>query len=366
MTTLMAPTTAPAPVDDREPLLRVEGLTIEFPVGRTGFWGRGEQRVVHAVDDVSFEIPRGQTLGLVGESGSGKTTTGRAVLRRLTPTAGRIEFRGQDITHVHGDELRRLRRHMQLVFQDPYASLNPRMTVLEIITEPLLVHGLIKKTRDARDRVVELLELVGLPADAINRNPHAFSGGQRQRIGIARALALEPDLIVADEPVSALDVSIRAQVVNLLQELQERLGLTYLFIAHDLSVVRHISHRIAIMYCGKIVELADRDTIYEHPTHPYTEALLSAVPNIDGEERTRIRLDGEVPSPANPPSGCVFHTRCPRVIQGLCEVTEPPLAEVEPGHLMKCHIPLEELRRLQAQRKELVVEEQSVAPLDEV
>ncbi|HET7654925.1 MAG TPA: ABC transporter ATP-binding protein [Acidimicrobiales bacterium] len=342
MTTLMAPTTAPAPVDDREPLLRVEGLTIEFPVGRTGFWGRGEQRVVHAVDDVSFEIPRGQTLGLVGESGSGKTTTGRAVLRRLTPTAGRIEFRGQDITHVHGDELRRLRRHMQLVFQDPYASLNPRMTVLEIITEPLLVHGLIKKTRDARDRVVELLELVGLPADAINRNPHAFSGGQRQRIGIARALALEPDLIVADEPVSALDVSIRAQVVNLLQELQERLGLTYLFIAHDLSVVRHISHRIAIMYCGKIVELADRDTIYEHPTHPYTEALLSAVPIPDPplqRARRRIVLGGEIPNPINPPAGCRFNTRCP-LVEERCRVDAPPFAERADteGHRAACWV----------------------------
>jgi peptide/nickel transport system ATP-binding protein len=324
-----------------EPLLRVENLSIRFPVGRTGFWGRGEQRYVHAVDDVSFDIPRGQTLGLVGESGSGKTTTGRAVLRRLEPTSGRITFRGQDITGVRGEELRKLRRHMQLVFQDPYASLNPRMTVLQIIAEPLLVHGLVDRIEDARDRVVELLELVGLPADAVSRNPHAFSGGQRQRIGIARALSLEPELIVADEPVSALDVSIRAQVVNLLQELQDRLGLTYLFIAHDLSVVRHISQRIAIMYCGKIVELADRDAIYDRPTHPYTEALLSAVPIPDPplqRARRRIVIAGEIPNPISPPAGCRFNTRCPLVEERCRHEPPPPFEERTPGHRAACWV----------------------------
>jgi oligopeptide/dipeptide ABC transporter ATP-binding protein len=327
------------PVGD-EPLLRVENLSIRFPVGRVGFWGR-QERFVHAVDDVSFDIPRGQTLGLVGESGSGKTTTGRAVLRRLEPTSGRIVFRGDDITGVKGEELRKLRRHMQLVFQDPYASLNPRMTVLQIISEPLLVHGLVDRTEHARDRVVELLELVGLPADAISRNPHAFSGGQRQRIGIARALSLEPELIVADEPVSALDVSIRAQVVNLLQELQERLGLTYLFIAHDLSVVRHISHRIAIMYCGKIVELADRDSIYERPTHPYTEALLSAVPIPDPplqRARRRIVLAGEIPNPISPPIGCRFNTRCPLVEERCRREPGPPFEERTRGHRAACWV----------------------------
>jgi peptide/nickel transport system ATP-binding protein len=269
---------------------------------------------VHAVDDVSFEIRRGETLGLVGESGSGKTTTGRAILRRVSITAGRIWFKGRDITGLRGEELRRLRRDMQLVFQDPYASLNPRMRVLDIVAEPLLVHGLVRRIEDAEDRVVELLELVGLPVDAVERYPHAFSGGQRQRIGIARALALEPDLIVADEPVSALDVSIRAQVVNLMQDLQERLGLTYLFIAHDLSVVRHISHRIAVMYAGKLVELADRDEIYRDPRHPYTRALLSAVPIPDPRvqrARSSAVLRGEIPNPVQPPTGCRFHTRCP-------------------------------------------------------
>jgi peptide/nickel transport system ATP-binding protein len=321
------------------PLLRVEELSVHFPVGRAGFWGR-EKRFVHAVDKVSFDIPKGQTLGLVGESGSGKTTTGRAILRRLEASEGRIEFQGRDITHVRGEELRKLRRNMQLVFQDPYASLNPRMTILQIVAEPLLVHGLIKKTEEARDRVVELLELVGLPADAVDRHPYAFSGGQRQRVGIARALSLEPELVIADEPVSALDVSIRAQVVNLLQELQERLGLTYLFIAHDLSVVRHISHRIAIMYCGKIVELADRDAIYEHPTHPYTEALLSAVPIPDPplqRARRRILLSGEIPNPISPPPGCRFHTRCP-LVEERCRVDVPPFAEREPGHRAACWV----------------------------
>jgi len=293
---------------------------------------------VHAVDDVSFEIRRGETLGLVGESGSGKTTTGRAVLRRVPITAGRIWFKGRDITGLRGEELRRLRRDMQLVFQDPYASLTPRMRVLDIVAEPLLVHGLVRRIEDAEDRVVELLELVGLPVDAVERYPHAFSGGQRQRIGIARALALEPDLIVADEPVSALDVSIRAQVVNLMQDLQERLGLTYLFIAHDLSVVRHISHRIAVMYAGKLVELADRDEIYRDPRHPYTRALLSSVPIPDPRvqrARSSAVLRGEIPNPVQPPAGCRFHTRCPIAVE-RCGAEEPPLEEKGPHHLAAC------------------------------
>jgi oligopeptide/dipeptide ABC transporter ATP-binding protein len=320
-----------------EPLLRVEGLSVRFPIGRAGFWGQ-DRLFVHAVDDVSFEIARGETLGLVGESGSGKTTTGRAVLRRVEPAAGRIFFNGEDITATTGEPLRRLRRGMQLVFQDPYASLNPRMRILDIVAEPLLVHGLVRSIEDATDRVAELLELVGLPANAMDRYPHAFSGGQRQRIGIARALSLEPEFIVADEPVSALDVSIRAQVVNLLQDLQERLGLTYLFIAHDLSVVRHISHRVAIMYAGRIVEIGDRHAIYEDPKHPYTRALLSAVPIPDPEvesRRRRIVLQGTPPDLIHPPSGCRFHSRCPIAVD-RCATDSPPLEEKQPGHRAAC------------------------------
>ncbi len=329
----------PEPIErSAEPLVKVEGLSIHFPVGRAGFWGRREL-FVHAVDDVSFEIRRGETLGLVGESGSGKTTTGRAVLRRIDPSSGHIYFRGRDITRVKGEELRQLRRSMQLVFQDPYASLNPRMKILDLVAEPLVVHGLVSHVHDARDRVQELLELVGLPVDAVDRYPHAFSGGQRQRIGIARALALEPEFIVADEPVSALDVSIRAQVVNLLQDLQDRLGITYLFIAHDLSVVRHISHRIAVMYAGKIVEIADRDEVYDDPKHPYTQALLSAVPIPDpGVQRERRRqiLRGEIPNPIDPPSGCRFHTRCP-IAEERCRLEEPRLEDKGREHLASCH-----------------------------
>jgi peptide/nickel transport system ATP-binding protein len=309
-----------------DPLLRVAGLTVHYPAGRAGFWG-SEKLFLHAVEGVSFDIARGETLGLVGESGCGKSTTGRAILRKIPLTAGSIEFDGQDITSVTGEPLRRLRRKMQLVFQDPYASLNPRMRVCEIIAEPLLVHGEIKRIRDGRDRVAELLELVGLPVDTMYRYPHAFSGGQRQRIGIARALSLHPDLIVADEPVSALDVSIRAQVVNLLQDLQEQLGLTYLFIAHDLSVVRHISHRIAVMYAGKLVEHGTRDQVYDDPRHPYTKALLSAVPipepKLEGK-RKRVPLGGAFPDLIRPPAGCRFHTRCP-VATDRCRVEEPPL-----------------------------------------
>jgi peptide/nickel transport system ATP-binding protein len=293
---------------------------------------------MRAVDDVSFEIRPGETLGLVGESGSGKTTTGRAVLRKVPLAAGRIWFQGEEITTVSGEPLRRLRRRMQLVFQDPYASLNPRMRVFDIVAEPLLVHGLVRRIREAETQVAELLALVGLPADAMFRYPHAFSGGQRQRIGIARALSLHPELIVADEPVSALDVSIRAQVVNLMQDLQEQLGLTYLFIAHDLSIVRHISHRIAVMYAGKLVETGTPDEIYGNPAHPYTRALLSAVPTPDPvveATRKRIVLSGSVPNLAEPPSGCRFHTRCPLAVD-RCREEEPPLTERTPGHRAAC------------------------------
>ena len=328
---------AATPARSTEPLLRVDGLSIEYPIGGGGLFG-GAARVLRAVDDVSFEIPRGETLGLVGESGSGKTTTGRAVLRKVPTAAGRIAFDGEDITSLKGEALRRFRRRMQLVFQDPYASLNPRMRVFEIVAEPLLVHGVVRRMRDAEAQVRDLLALVGLPADVLFRYPHAFSGGQRQRIGIARALSLHPEFIVADEPVSALDVSIRAQVVNLLQDLQEQFGLTYLFIAHDLSVVRHISHRIAVMYAGKLVELGSPDQIYDSPKHPYTRALLSAVPIPDPtleKSRQRIVLRGSVPNLADPPTGCRFHTRCP-IAAEQCRIEEPPLTERAPGHRAAC------------------------------
>jgi peptide/nickel transport system ATP-binding protein len=320
-----------------EPLISVQGLSVEYAIGGNGFWGRSRDSL-RAVEDVSFEIPRGETLGLVGESGSGKTTTGRAVLRKVPLAAGRIVFDGEDITDLHGEKLRRYRKRMQLVFQDPYASLNPRMRVFEIVAEPLLVHGVVSRIRDAEPQVRDLLALVGLPPDVLFRYPHAFSGGQRQRIGIARALSLHPDFIVADEPVSALDVSIRAQVVNLLQDLQEQLGLTYLFIAHDLSVVRHISHRIAVMYAGKLVELGLPDQIYDDPKHPYTRALLSAVPVPDPaveKTRRRIVLSGSVPNLADPPSGCRFHTRCPIAVD-RCREEEPPLTQRAPGHQAAC------------------------------
>jgi peptide/nickel transport system ATP-binding protein len=326
-------------VEHDGPLVEVDHLSIHFPVGGSGFWGR-QKRVVHAVDDVSFSIARGETLGLVGESGSGKTTTGRAILRRITPAAGTIRFRGRDITRTDGEALRHLRRHMQLVFQDPYASLNPRMTVGELVAEPLVVHGIVNDLDDARDRVLDLLDRCGLPSDSIDRYPHAFSGGQRQRVGIARALSLQPDFIVADEPVSALDVSVRAQVVNLLQDLQDEFGLTYLFIAHDLSVVRHISHRIAIMYAGKLVEIADCHTIYDNPIHPYTEALLSSVPVPDPpvqRQRRRIVLQGEIPDPIDPPPGCRFASRCP-LVEPRCREQEPPLTQRAEGHAAACWV----------------------------
>jgi peptide/nickel transport system ATP-binding protein len=319
------------------PLVQVEGLSVRFDAGRSGFWGQHRLKV-HAVEGVSFEIMPGETLGLVGESGSGKSTTGRAILRRVPAAAGRIIFKGRDITHAAAKELRPLRRHMQLVFQDPYASLNPRMRIIDIVAEPLVVHGLCATSREAVDQVAQLLHRVGLPPDAGSRYPHAFSGGQRQRVGIARALALSPEFIVADEPVSALDVSIRAQIVNLLQDLQKDLGIAYLFIAHDLAVVRHISHRIAIMYAGKIVEIAGRDELYEKPLHPYTQALLTAVPVPDPRiqrARRRITYGGEPPNPLEPPRGCRFHGRCPHRT-GQCRLQDPPLEERGPGHHVAC------------------------------
>jgi len=323
--------------DDRDPLVRVQGLTVRFDAGRSGFWGRN-RRLVHAVENVSFEIMPGETLGLVGESGSGKSTTGRAILRRVPAVEGRILFKERDITHAADKELRPLRRHMQLVFQDPYASLNPRMRIIDIVAEPLVVHGLAANQREAAGKVSELLQRVGLPPDAGGRYPHAFSGGQRQRVGIARALALNPEFIVADEPVSALDVSIRAQIVNLLQDLQQDLGIAYLFIAHDLAVVRHISHRIAIMYAGKIVEIAGRSEIYEKPLHPYTRALLSAVPVPDPRvqrNRQRITYVGEPPNPLDPPPGCRFQSRCPHRTD-QCKREAPLLADRSPGHRVAC------------------------------
>ncbi len=319
------------------PLVCVKDLSVIFDAGRAGFWGR-KRLQVHAVEKVSFDIHPGETLGLVGESGSGKSTTGRAILGRVPVSSGTIYFQGKEITHAGKERVRALSRHMQLVFQDPYASLNPRMKIVDIVAEPLLVHGLVKNTKEAAGEVAQLLELVGLPPDAGARYPHAFSGGQRQRVGIARALALKPQFIVADEPVSALDVSIRAQVVNLMQDLQARFGLAYLFIAHDLAVVRHISHRIAIMYAGNIVELADRHLIYESPVHPYTKALLSAVPVPDPpvqRARQRITCPGEAPNPMDPPSGCRFQSRCPYVTQ-TCRDTAPVLTSRRPGQTAAC------------------------------
>jgi oligopeptide transport system ATP-binding protein len=295
---------------------------------------------VKAVDGVSFAIARGETLGLVGESGCGKSTTGLAVLRMLEPTAGRIVFEGADITRLDKDRMRPIRRRMQMVYQDPYGSLNPRMTVREIVGEPLQVHGMARDRDAYRGRVEALLAMVGLLPDMAERYPHEFSGGQRQRIGIARALALEPSLVVCDEPVSALDVSIQAQVVNLFMELQERLGLTYVFIAHDLAVVRHISNRIAVMYLGRIVEIAGRDELYRAPLHPYTEALLAAIPVADPEveaRRPRAIVKGEVGSALKPPAGCRFHPRCPKAME-RCRTVEPQLSDIGAGRAVACHL----------------------------
>lgn len=319
-----------------EYLIEIKDLRMYFPVTR-GIVFQRRVGTVKAVDGVSFSIKRGETLGLVGESGCGKSTTGRAILQLYRPTSGQVLFEGTDLTKLKGNALRQMRRRVQMIFQDPYASLNPRMTVGDIIAEPIRVHKL-REGRAVRERVEELLHLVGLNPAFANRYPHEFSGGQRQRIGIARALAVEPDFVVCDEPVSALDVSIQAQVVNLLEELQDKLGLTYLFIAHDLSVVNHISDRVAVMYLGKVVELAEGPKLYSMPLHPYTQALLSAVPIPDPKvekQRRRIILEGDVPSPLNPPPGCHFHTRCPIAIQ-KCKEEEPPFVDYGNGHFAAC------------------------------
>jgi oligopeptide transport system ATP-binding protein len=319
-------------------LLDVNNLTMHFPLTQ-GIIFQRQVGAVKAVDDVSFEVYEGETLGLVGESGCGKSTTGRAILQLYKPTAGEVVFDGQDLTQLDGGAMRRMRRHLQMIFQDPYTSLNPRMTVGSIISEPMQIHNLVPKNQ-RNQRVQELLETVGLNPYFANRYPHEFSGGQRQRIGVARALAANPQFIVADEPVSALDVSIQAQIINLLEELQEEFNLTYLFIAHDLSVVRHISDRVAVMYLGKIAELADRNELYDDPLHPYTKALLSAVPIPDPvieKKRERIILTGDVPSPINPPSGCVFHTRCPYVMD-VCRKVTPRFVDQGGGHYVACHL----------------------------
>lgn len=318
-------------------ILSVQGLKKYFPIRRGVF--RRHVGDVKAVDGVSFNVYRGETLGLVGESGCGKTTTGRTIIRLYEPTDGNVIFDDVDLAHLSGGEMRRMRQRLQMIFQDPYASLNPRMTVRSIVGEPLMVHK-VASGEEKRERVAELLEMVGLSPDFMSRYPHEFSGGQRQRIGLARALALNPDMIICDEPISALDVSIQAQVVNLLEDLQEELGLTYVFIAHDLSMVRHISDRVAVMYLGKIMELADRYTLYNDPLHPYTEALLSAVPVPDPvveEERQRILLQGDLPSPSDPPTGCNFNTRCPKAID-ICFEEEPPLVDVGDEHYCACHV----------------------------
>jgi oligopeptide transport system ATP-binding protein len=322
---------------DNKVLVHVDNLVKHFPITR----GILQKQVgaVRAVDDVSFEVRRGETLGLVGESGCGKSTTGRAILQLHRPTSGSVNFDGVDLVKLKGEDLRKMRRKMQMIFQDPYASLDPRMTVGEIISEPLLVHGVVTES-EANERVKELLELVRLNPAFSTRYPHEFSGGQRQRVGIARALALQPSFIVCDEPISALDVSVQAQVVNLLEELQEKFNLTYLFIAHDLSMVRHISDRVAVMYLGVVVELTTRNELYSNPLHPYSQALLSAVPVPDPViEATRKRtiLVGDVPSPANPPSGCRFRTRCP-IAQAMCAESRPEFREVKPGHFVACHL----------------------------
>ncbi|MBI4561361.1 MAG: dipeptide ABC transporter ATP-binding protein [Candidatus Rokubacteria bacterium] len=318
-------------------ILEVRDLVKHFPVGGGGLLGK-HVGLVRAVDGVSFSIRKGETLGLVGESGCGKTTTGRCILQLERPTSGQVLFEGRDLTRMSETELRSLRRRMQVIFQDPYSSLNPRMTVGQIIAEPLKVHAIVPDREERRKRVAELLSVAGLLPAHAHRYPHELSGGQRQRVGIARVLAMEPSLIICDEPVSALDVSIQAQIINLLEELQERYGLTYLFVAHDLSVVRHISDRVAVMYLGKVMEVADRKTLYEEPLHPYTKALLSAVPIPDPEveaRREHIVLGGEVPSPLNPPSGCVFHPRCPIAIEE-CRRVVPELRQVKPGHWAAC------------------------------
>ena len=319
-------------------LINVQGLKMYFPVS-AGLIFQRKIADVKAVDGIDIEIKKGETLGLVGESGCGKSTTGRAILQLYKPTAGSVNFGGTELTKLGAGEMRRMRRKMQMIFQDPYASLNPRMSVGSIIGEPLQIHGLAKGGRARKERIQDLMRVVGLNPYYANRYPHEFSGGQRQRIGIARALAVEPDFIVADEPVSALDVSIQAQIINLMEDLQQQFGLTYLFIAHDLSVVRHISDRVGVMYLGKMMELADRNELYENPLHPYTKALLSAVPVPDPaveRQRERIILTGDVPSPLRPPPGCVFNTRCPIAIDE-CRQVIPEWRDVGGGHMVACH-----------------------------
>ena len=317
-------------------LVKVRDLKMHFPITQ-GIVVQRRVGAVKAVDGVTFDVQRGETLGLVGESGCGKSTTGRAILQLYRPTAGEVYFEDVNLTTLKGERLRQMRRRMQMIFQDPYASLNPRMTVGDIIGEPLLVHN-ISKGKERRERVQELLKVVGLNPYFVNRYPHEFSGGQRQRIGVARALAVNPDFIICDEPISALDVSIQAQIINLLEDLQAEFHLTYLFIAHDLSVVRHISDRVAVMYLGKIVELTGRKELYDNPLHPYTKALLSAVPIPDPvveEKRQRVILEGDVPSPANPPLGCNFSTRCP-VVMDVCREREPDFVDAGEGHRAAC------------------------------
>jgi len=318
------------------PFIEVDNLVKHFPI-RKGFFSSGEAGTVRAVDGISFTVARGETLGLVGESGCGKSTTGRLMLRLIDPTSGALRYDGTDLARVSPKQMRERRRELQIIFQDPFSSLNPRMTVENIITEPLVIHS-IGNAASRRARAHELLDIVGLARSYANRYPHEFSGGQRQRIGIARALALRPQFVVCDEPVSALDVSIQAQVINLMQDLQKEFGLTYLFISHNLAVIRHIADRVAVMYLGKIVELTDKHSLYADPKHPYTQALLSAIPIANPDrKRQRVVLTGDVPSPINPPAGCRFHTRCPYA-EARCRSIEPPLIDVGGGHQVACHL----------------------------